>query len=62
MYGLALMAGELAWHRAYKEAPINGPWLPANPREVIAQAAHGVGSASKEYYAIIDRIARGERP
>ncbi len=57
MMGLALMAQKLATQRTYNCTGWCG-WTP-RPREIAA--CNGMG-ASTEYYRIIDRIARGEKP
>jgi len=53
MLGLAKMAWNLAWYRAYSEKP-------AGTREPFPRGSGGF--ASQIYYVIIDRIARGEKP
>lgn len=56
--GLARMAVALAVNRVYGFTPL--PEANVLPR--THDAAVREGSASFEYYAIIDRIARGEKP
>lgn len=56
MMGLARMAAQLAHMRVWKyECP---GWMPTFSRE----DAFYQSSATAEYYRIIDRIARGEKP
>ncbi len=52
---LAWMAMELAKHR-------NGGCAPGDGRIPYSREATRSAPSSQEYYAIIDRIARGEQP
>jgi hypothetical protein len=56
MIGLARMALRLACHRVYRDASM------ANCIVLDVRGARGPNSANGEYYRIIDRIARGEKP
>lgn len=55
MYGLAMMAWRLALGRAYPRLPPHMFMKQPRPR-----GWHG--TASIEYYRILDRIERGEKP
>lgn len=67
MFGLVLMAAELAIHRAHGTKTV---WNPLNSRSgtfgfVDRETATRhplVYSASAEYYRIIDRISQGLKP
>ena len=54
--GLSRMALRLACHRVYRDAGM------ANCIVLDRRGARGPASANGEYYRIIDRIARGEKP
>ena len=58
MFGLARMALRLACHRVYQDADMADSIMLAPRRHVVP---NGV-SANAEYYRIIDRITRGEKP
>jgi hypothetical protein len=57
-FGLLYLARGLAWRRCHGEL-LNGNWEPYQRH--IVESYHGLAQ-SHEYYAILDRIARGERP
>ena len=56
MIGLARIALRLACHRTYRDASM------ANCIILEARGMRGPGSANAEYYRIIDRLTRGEKP
>jgi hypothetical protein len=56
--GMAEMAMRLATHRCYPYSPGWSGWNPLSR----GSAERMIGSASAEYYRIIDRIANGEHP
>lgn len=58
MIGLARMALGLACLRVYKDAEM-GDCIILRPRACVAPDG---GSAAAEYYRILDRITRGEKP
>jgi hypothetical protein len=58
MLGLARMAMDLAWRRAFKGTPMGKQWH--NP--VHRSELHDIFPASIEYYRICDRISAGEKP
>lgn len=58
---LAVMAANLACRRAYGEGNTARVWLSRG--EGICPSPRGYcGPAGREYYQIIDRISRGEKP
>jgi hypothetical protein len=61
MYGLARMCLLLACSRAWK-IPLNEVCIGANAQPLAREDCRDGTSASIEYYAICDRIARGEKP
>jgi hypothetical protein len=54
--GLLYMARGLAWGRGWGTKGHPARWAPA-PREIAELAP-----ASREYYAILDRISKGTKP
>lgn len=66
MVGLALMAGRLANTRRGSNPDIGGVWVQDRGRPVMKPLSRGdlltPVLPSGEYYRIIDRISRGEKP
>lgn len=62
MMGLALMAAEIACRRAYGYHEKARDWMAIKGVIQHAPREYSIGPATAEYYRIIDRLARGERP
>jgi len=59
----SIALGEMAWNLSNSRAfiPYQRPFQPLS-RASVFQCDDGLYPISREYYAIIDRISRGEQP